>query len=292
MNKIPEIDHIINVSVSKLTPHPQNEKLLPRLTQDELKRLKERILRYGFTEPIEITTDGVVLDGNNRVFRILISNKDEFEEAGIFVQKIPARVIDIPEDEEADYIVSKNADRRQLSKLVLSYIRGKEYNNKKMQGQRRDLTSHQNDEKLKTSEILAIKYSLASATIERDGRFTKLCDKLSNITSQDFLFALLNGEIKANKSLIQKLAKSSGNVIERVYKHYKNESNYDDNLKDVMDKIQKSDKDQSNGKKDEWKEEKIKIRTKYEEKIRLIAEEKGVSKVEVIDELLKKALEI
>ena len=121
-----DFEKIINVNISKLKPHPKNSTLLPQLTGGELRRLKNRIKTYGFNEPIEINKQGYVLDGNNRIFKVLLPFQNELE-----IFKVPAKVIDISEYDEADYIISKNLDRRQLSKLTQSYIRGKEYNNKK-----------------------------------------------------------------------------------------------------------------------------------------------------------------
>ncbi|MFW5795123.1 MAG: hypothetical protein ACOCV1_06525, partial [Bacillota bacterium] len=181
MTNFAEYEKIINIEISKLKPHPKNEKLLPRLTKGELTRLKDRIKQYGFIEPIEITKSGMVLDGNNRIFKILIPYKSELEEAGVEVNKVPARIVAIPEDEEENYIVSKNFDRRQLSKLMQSYIRGQQYNERKRQRGGKQ-TNRQN-----VALLLSNKFGMAERTIQRDGRFAKLCDELIQSTDYNFV---------------------------------------------------------------------------------------------------------
>lgn len=293
MKNFSEYEKIINVDISRLKPHPDNEKLLPRLTKGELRRLKERIEKYGFNEPIEITKTGYVLDGNNRIFKILMPFEDELQ-----IKKVPARVINIKEELESDYIISKNFDRRQLSKLMQSYIRGQQYNDLKKQGERKDLTCGQNVHKLKsknstcgqnvhklkTSEILADKFGMTERTIRRDGSFAKLCDELIRNTDYDFVFNLLNGEIKANKSLITKLSKQSKEFINKIYQHYKTENDFQP-LKEVFEKFSKNKN--KNKKKLVFEFE---IDEDLKKEVEKLSKETGMNKNELMTQLLKKAL--
>ena len=294
-----EYEKIISVNISKLTPHPKNEKLLPRLTKGELNRLKDRIKKYGFVEPIEITKSGTVLDGNNRVFKILIPNKTELEDAGVKVDKIPARIIDIPESDEENYIISKNFDRRQLSKLMQSYIRGQQYNEmKKKQGgtganqYNKDEQSAKNYQSAKTSQIIANRFDIAESTVRNDGRFKKLCDELIVLTSYDFVFNLLNGEIKANKSVIQNLHKLPNTLIENVFIYYRESKDFElKPLKKVIDEIEKNKELDTHDEHTEWKKEYIKIKSEYDVLISNLAKQKNIDKDDLINEALKMYIE-
>ena len=291
-----EYEKIISVNISKLTPHPKNEKLLPRLTIGELNRLKDRIKKYGFVEPIEITKSGTVLDGNNRVFKILIPDKTELEEAGVKVDKIPVRIIDIPESDEENYIISKNFDRRQLSKLMQSYIRGQHYNEmKKKHGGKRKKASPKNKD-LKTSYILAKRFNISHSTIESDGRFVKLCDELIVLTDYNFVFNLLNGEIKASKNLITQLFKQPKDFVENVFNHYTN--NYGDKqeykpLKEVIENIKGSKESKANNKKEiiDVVSLHINLKRDLDRQIENLSRKKGIDKEKLIETILEKALE-
>ena len=152
------------ININELKPHPNNNKLLPTLTDIDLQRLKERILKYGFTEEIEINKNNIILDGHNRI-NILKKYYDELK-----IEQVPYRIVDIPEEEENSYIISKNFDRRQLSLLMQSYLRGKYYNEvKKKLGSNQyteKLPAGDPDKYLKSSEIVAARYGTSASTIE------------------------------------------------------------------------------------------------------------------------------
>lgn len=293
MSEFKDTEKIIYVNVSSLKPHPKNEKLLPKLTIAELKRLKDRIKKYGFTESIEITKEGYVLDGNNRVFKILVPYKDELAECGIDADKVPARIIDIEKDEEENYIISKNFDRRHLSKLMQSYIRGTQYNElKKSQGgtgaNQYKEQSAKKCHSAKTASVLANKFSMAESTIRNDGNFAKLCENLILYTNYDFVFELLNGEIKANKSLIIKLSKEPKVFIENVFDYYKAEENKEIPLKEVMENIKNGKNEKS---KKTYKKIIFEITDELGDKLEILSKKKGIDKDKLIEELLENALE-
>ena len=294
-----EYEKIISVNISKLTPHPKNEKLLPRLTKGELNRLKDRIKKYGFVEPIEITKSGTVLDGNNRIFKILIPDKTELEEAGVKVDKIPVRIIDIPESDEENYIISKNFDRRQLSKLMQSYIRGQQHNEMKKEIGYNQYTiikkygGEKTSPPKKTAVILADRFGITDRTIKNDGRFTKICDELIALTDYNFVFNLLNGEIKANKSLITQLSKQPNDFVGAVFSHYSND--YSDKheykpLKEVIESINGGKHNKE--KKPLTKRISFDIKVELENKIEALSREKGIDIENLIETIIEKGLEV
>lgn len=279
-----DFEKIINVDISKLKPHPKNSTLLPQLTGGEIRRLKNRIKNYGFNEPIEINKQGYVLDGNNRIFKVLIPFQDELE-----IFKVPTKVININESEESAYIISKNFDRRQLSKLTQSYIRGKEYNTKKKK-QGRQLNKEDKMSSLKkTYDMLAEKYNVSNRTVQRDGSFAKICDELKNITSDEFIFNLLNSEIKANKSLIIELSKQSILIIKEIYNYYNNSVDLElPPLKDILERIEKEKK---NNRKKEYEQKTIKIKYEYNKLLSELAKKEKKNENELINEIIGKYLE-
>ena len=272
----------IIISIDELKAHPKNAKLLPKLTSSQLKRLKDRIKQYGFNEAIEITPERFVLDGNNRVFNILKPYRHELK-----IDLIRAKIIDIPKKDQAEYIISKNFDRRQLSKLMQSYIRGQQYNSqKKSHGGARKASKHKENLQ-KTSDVLANKFNLSPMTIVRDGSFAKLCNKLITDTCYDFVFDLLNGEIKTSKTLISKLSKQPKSIIKKVLEYYSNSD--DENpkpLKEVLEmflKVKQVDPPTTIRKRFE-----IEFDRSVEKQLQLIAKEQKKNENELVKEAVEK----
>lgn len=283
MSNIQDYEKIIEVDIFKLKPHPENEKILPKLTAGELKRLKDRIKKFGFTEPIEINQEGLVLDGNNRIFKVLIPYQDELK-----IYKVPARKITITKSEEINYIISKNFDRRQLSKMTQSYIRGVEYNSMKDKRGGDKRSKYQNDTLKNTAQNLSHKYHVSVITIKRDGSFAKICDKLKRLTGDEFVFNLLNGEIKSNKSIITQFSKYSDQIITDIFKAYK-ELNTElelPALKLVMEKVVEENIEAVK-KKNDYKKKLIEINTEYERKLIEIAKKKQIDENKLINEIIE-----
>lgn len=74
---------------------------------------------------------------------------------------------------------SANLHRRNLTEEKKSFLRGKRYLAEKKQGERKDLTSGQNDQKSETADILAKEYNVAPKTIRRDAKFARAVDKIA-----------------------------------------------------------------------------------------------------------------
>lgn len=213
--KLTEHLSIASISIDKLKIHPKNNKILPKLNDNEKKRLKKRIKQYGFNEPIEITKNKVILDGNYRI-EILREYKSELN-----IDRVPYKVIDIDEGDEVKYIVEKNSDRRQLSPLVLSYLRGKRYNEiKSKQGGtganqfNKNKQSDQNDHSAKSSEKVADKFGVSSPTIRRDAEFSNNIDLICSYYHIDEPFDLLIHDTdKDTPNLTKELTKTIGKSL-------------------------------------------------------------------------------
>jgi N6-adenosine-specific RNA methylase IME4 len=77
----------------------------------------------------------------------------------------------------------------------------------KQQGKRTDLTSPQNGDKLKTSEIIAKQCGVSKNTIERDAKFSKAIDKVEQEAGSDLKEAILSGKANIPKKDVEDIIK-------------------------------------------------------------------------------------
>lgn len=172
----------MTVKIIDLTPHPKNNEL-PLLSADERTGLKRLIEIHGFTDPIEITKKNVILDGHNRV--------DVAKEIGL--TELPFRIIDIPEEEELNYIIDKNSARRQMTPKTVAYLRGKLYLHLKGDGEG------------KKSTQIAQEDGVSEKTVRRDAKFAKDLEEATK-HAPELKDKILSNDIKATKEDISKLA--------------------------------------------------------------------------------------
>lgn len=96
-------------AIDTLKPHPLQAELIRDMSEAELESLQDSIAQTGQQQPIEITTDNVILDGHQRVAAL---RKLGRAEAWVRVRKD----LDTP-DKVAAYFVDQNLNRRQLDPL-------------------------------------------------------------------------------------------------------------------------------------------------------------------------------
>lgn len=283
------------INIDELLEHENNNKILPVLTEPELLRLKDRIKKYGFIDSIDIVKRDckyIILDGHHRI-KILKKYRKELK-----INKVKYNIIDINPDEEEEYIISKNSDRRQLSRLLQSYIRGSQYNKMKNQGKRKDLIDGE-DIGIKTSEILSKKYKVSEKTIRNNAKFYDACQKILENTNHNFLFNILNGNIQSDKKTVLSLSKKEKNIlsnIEMLYNENKNKFLEMDNVTlrtlihkaENIDGIEEKKEPVSNV---EWKKALFEVNDKYYKEIKKIAKDKMVNIKEVINDALRYYLE-
>jgi len=88
-----------------LHPHADQESVYGPLRESEYQALRDDIQKHGITQPIEITTDNVVLDGHHRLKAAIELN----------IVSVPVTVrSDLSKQEEALRFVDANLVRRQL----------------------------------------------------------------------------------------------------------------------------------------------------------------------------------
>ena len=95
---------IIRISVANLRPHPLQDVIYGDLSPSEFAALKQDIQHHGIRQPVEVTKDGVLVDGKHRVRAL--------RELGI--EEVEAIIVEA-ENEEAieERFVTANLLRRQ-----------------------------------------------------------------------------------------------------------------------------------------------------------------------------------
>ncbi len=116
-----------------------------------------------------------------------------------------------------NWIITNQLARRNLTPEQISWLRGKRYNLEKQQGERTDLTSDQNDQKLDTAQVLADEYQVGRATIVRDGQFAEAVDALETCVRQDIRQAVLKQQSREDQARLtkQQVIKAGKAVLER-----------------------------------------------------------------------------
>jgi len=184
--------------------------LIPPLSQEEFSQLENNILAEGCREALLVwerqTADYVLVDGHNR-YKIC-------QKHGIYFKIL---MLEFEDDEQAKlYIINNQLGRRNLSSEQMSYLRGLRYLKEKAQGTRVDLTSPQNEDKLKLSQKFGREYNVGHATIERDALFAKAIDKIGEV-NPELKRNILSGKTKITKSQVQELAKMENlPVLEKI----------------------------------------------------------------------------
>src|SRR5436309_15808008 len=109
MSKTEKNNHLVEIPLGQLKPHPRNKELYQPRTRSQLEELAQDMAKNGLTEPIEVLPDGTIISGHGRVDAAKLLGwktvrcwvRRDLEEAG-------------PEAVEAR-LIETNLHRRQLS---------------------------------------------------------------------------------------------------------------------------------------------------------------------------------
>jgi len=123
----------------------------------------------------------------------------------------------------------RNEYVKRANPFMLSYMRGTEYLESKSQGVRNDITSPQNGDKLKTSEIVANNYNVSKNTIERDAQLTNSINTIAE-TSPELKDEILQGEANLTKQEVLEVAKETPEVIQAIADTPKEDRKQDGNF--------------------------------------------------------------
>jgi hypothetical protein len=165
----------------------------------------------------------VLLDGHTR-YAIIITYNLAFEIAE--VKGVRTR------EEAVNWIINHQLGRRNLTPDQASYLRGKRYNLEKHQGERTDLTSGHNVQKLAltlpqegerpvgdqptTAKRLAAEYHVDEKTIRRDGQYADAVDTLADTLGPEVRQAVLAGDTKLPKRQVVKSAQAVRRLKRRL----------------------------------------------------------------------------
>jgi hypothetical protein len=206
----------------ELVIDPEFAAFLSPQTKEELSNLETSLLANGCLDPIKAQTEtGIVLDGHTRK-RICDKNDIPYEVEWV---SVPGG-----RDGALDWLIQFQMGRRNLSEEQKSYLRGQEYLAKKKAVGKPVVADEtysfgEGDEKTEekaageTAEVLAAKYDVSPATINRDAAFAAAVNALpktekvavltgkSDLTRKDVIAAA-----KKDKPAKKKKAKKSGAI--------------------------------------------------------------------------------
>jgi len=173
---------------------PEFKALLAPLSAEQYAGLEEDILDRGCLDTIKLWND-TIIDGHNR-FSICMRH-------GVIFQ---TEELDFDSREDViEWMIRNQINRRNQTPEQISYFRGKLYEQKKKQGQRTDLTSGQNVQKL-SAQAIAEDYGVDEKTIRRDADFAKAIDTIGKQVGEDVKHQILSGELPVTKKDVVKLA--------------------------------------------------------------------------------------
>ena len=193
---------------------PEFKSLIPPLTDGEREHLTTNLLSNGCREPLVVwLEERLLLDGHNR-HEICTKNDIAYKIEEISLGDRQAAI---------NWIVNNQLGRRNLTAAHLSYFRGKLYNFSKVQGERNDLTSGQNDHRLTGAETndltsgqndhrltsakkMAKDYKVGEKTIRRDGKYASALDLLAETLGNDVRGEFLRKDTPITRQMILELA--------------------------------------------------------------------------------------
>lgn len=200
----------------KLKIDPEFQSLIPPLTKEEFKQLRDNILEAGeVLDPIK-TWQGSIVDGHNR-WSIIQDNPD-----------IPFKtyeMIFLSRDDAKLWIIDNQIGRRNLSKEQQSNLRGKRYELEKKREGGSGNNQYTKEELPKNCEVaqspqstaqrLAKEYGVSKGTIENDAKFSRGIDKISEI-SKEAAERVLRGGSTITKAQVMDIPKMEEPDVEAI----------------------------------------------------------------------------
>lgn len=158
--------------------------LIPALSEAELAQLTESILQEGIRDAL-VTWQGILLDGHNR-YAIATEHGLPFTTIEIALPDRDAAIL---------WMISNQLGRRNLTPQHTKYLLGKLYWLEKKQGERTDLTSGQNVQKLETAERIASETGVGARTVRRSSDYAAAVDTIAEFAGREVKDGILQGAI-------------------------------------------------------------------------------------------------
>jgi hypothetical protein len=187
---------------------PEFKSLLAPLSPEEYNQLQANIEADGCREPLVIWKgEDILVDGHNRL--------EICNELGVTFK---TREQPFPSREAAfNWIIAQQLGRRNLKPEQVAYLRGKRYRGEKktVGGDRKSGAENQH---MKTCERLAEEYGVGKSTIQENGKFSEAVDAIATALGEETKQAILSGEIKRPRKIIQEAAEMAETQPERARK--------------------------------------------------------------------------
>ena len=165
---------------------------------EEMERLMESIREYGVLNPIIVRfRDGYyeIVSGHRRLFACNV----------LGITEVPAVVKDLTREEAVIEMVDSNIHREKILPSEKAFAYKMKMDVLRKQGKRTDLTSSQDEPKLRSDEQIAKENNESRATVQRYIRLTRLIPELLQLVDEGRI-ALGHGvEIAVFDKIIQKL---------------------------------------------------------------------------------------
>ena len=189
-------DTIAGEQKMNLTVDPEFQALIPPLTVEERQQLEANLLAEGCRDPLVIWSGhGILLDGHNRL-DICRKHGIHFETTELFL---------IDRNDVRRWIINNQFGRRNLSPDQLSYIRGKQYQNRKhdkinnLLQNESILPKGQNVPSGNTAECLAHQHKVSPKTIKRDARYAQAVDSIAENCGAGARDVILSHNVRITK---------------------------------------------------------------------------------------------
>ena len=207
--------HQIELVERPIKIDPEFKSLIPPLGASEREQLESNLLAEGCRDPLVVWKGhNILLDGHNR-YALCQKHGIDFK---IVEKVLPDR------DAARDWLIRNQLGRRNLTPEAVSYFRGMLYEavkakvtNPSGKNQHSEVkhqeVKHQNDvqPKTPTSELLAGELKVGKATIERDARFARDVNTITEVVGDDIRPAILKRSTpkKLTKNKIKDLARQA-----------------------------------------------------------------------------------
>ncbi len=184
--------------------------LCPGLTTDELRRLRENIVKDGeFRDPLIVwKSEGILIDGHNRLD--VWGNLTEQERERIAPPRL--KLVDFDSRGTVNnWIISNQLGRRNLDTKQKSYLVGKWYKDTKKDKtenlkQGKNLTDSPKGHNVPsgdTAELIANETGQNPKQVKRDAKFTEAVDKLVENIGPEVKPEILNGKEITKKKVME-----------------------------------------------------------------------------------------
>jgi len=180
---------------------PELQRLIPPLTTEEYSQLETNLLTDGCRDPLVVwkrNDETILLDGHNRL-KIC-------EAHGLDYAVVEETLPDI--ESAKNWMDANQLGRRNLTRELMSKIRGRRYNREKktvpnpdgIGGKSGKIVKGKNCPQQTTAKKLATEYGVSERTIKNDGKFAEECDNDANLD----MVVMTRGDVKAYKKKIKR----------------------------------------------------------------------------------------